>query len=152
MKWVRVVGVIVAIDDFAGRRAWTIDDSSGQCIEAVKPFSETNERPGSGHSLFKGAKQTPPYEEIDVGDVVDVKGSLSKFRHEMQIKVEKMAVVETTEREMVLWEKRAAFRRSVLLLPWKLDKKVVRRCQREAERDQSKKKKRSKQPTTNKEA
>ena len=35
MKWVRVTGVIVAVDEYAGKNVYTVDDSSGMCIECV---------------------------------------------------------------------------------------------------------------------
>ena len=35
VKWVRVTGVIVAVDEYAGRNVYTVDDSSGMCIECV---------------------------------------------------------------------------------------------------------------------
>jgi hypothetical protein len=39
VKWVRLTGVIVAADEYFGRRVYTVDDSSGTCIEcsAVAP-------------------------------------------------------------------------------------------------------------------
>lgn len=33
VKFVKVVGVVVAVDEFEGRRVYTIDDSSGACLE-----------------------------------------------------------------------------------------------------------------------
>lgn len=35
VKWVRLTGVVVAIDEFAERRIITLDDSSGMCVECV---------------------------------------------------------------------------------------------------------------------
>ncbi len=35
IKWVRLTGVIVAIDDYPGRKIYTLDDSSGMCIECA---------------------------------------------------------------------------------------------------------------------
>jgi len=35
VKWVRVTGVIVAVDEYAGRHVYTVDDSSGMCVECV---------------------------------------------------------------------------------------------------------------------
>ncbi|KAJ9151236.1 hypothetical protein NKR23_g3305 [Pleurostoma richardsiae] len=35
IKWARVAGVVVAIDEYYGRRIYTIDDSSGACIECT---------------------------------------------------------------------------------------------------------------------
>lgn len=149
IKWVRIVGVVVAIDDFANLRAYTIDDSSGACIEAIisvspppKPASAATgtddasaaAATGSGPPVGLNGPPTTPYDHIDVGDVVDVKGALSEFRDEQQIKVEKMLSVKGTNGEVALWEKRAKFRADVLDTPWVLDDKAIRKCRREAER------------------
>lgn len=78
----------------------------------------------------------PPYPDIDVGAIVDVKGKLTIFREEMQIKIEKMVGLKSTEQEIALWEKRRKFRREVLEKPWVLRDKDIRRCRREAERSE----------------
>jgi endo-1,3(4)-beta-glucanase len=142
---VRIIGVVVAIDDFANLRAYTIDDSSGACIEAIisvtarpKPAEGSatagNESTASGPPIGLTGPPPTPYDHIDVGCVVDVKGALSMFRDEKQIKVEKMLVVKGTNDEVKLWEKRARFREEVLGKPWMLEDKTIRRCRREAER------------------
>ncbi|KAH7342563.1 hypothetical protein BKA65DRAFT_537807 [Rhexocercosporidium sp. MPI-PUGE-AT-0058] len=35
VKWVRITGVVVAVDEFRGKRVFTVDDSSGMCIECT---------------------------------------------------------------------------------------------------------------------
>ncbi|RDA93880.1 hypothetical protein CP533_4515 [Ophiocordyceps camponoti-saundersi (nom. inval.)] len=117
IRWVRVVGVVVAVDDFASRRVYTVDDSSGACIEALPGGQEQDD-------------------DIDVGSVVDVKGGLSLFRDEKQIKIERIKRLRTTADELVLWERRAKFRRDVLDRPWVLERVEIRRCRREAERSE----------------
>ena len=42
IKWVRITGVVVAVDDFSERRVLTIDDSSGSCIECVCALPPTS--------------------------------------------------------------------------------------------------------------
>ena len=161
IRWTRIVGVVVAVDDFAGRRVFTIDDSSGACIEAIttytpppdaqnsvqatKDSAATAKAPVHSHAQSAkddGDKQSAdnqhslPYEEIDVGAVVDVKGKLTTFRNEMQIKIEKMVSLKSTAQEITLWEKRAKFRREVLDPPWILRDREVRRCRKETERSE----------------
>lgn len=121
MKWARIVGVVVEINEYRkersenGRRVYTVDDSSGACIEAVVPTPTTL------------------YQEVDVGSVVDVKGALSTFYDQKQIKITKMASLRSTTQELALWEKRAKFRREVLDKPWVLGNRDIRRCRKEAE-------------------
>lgn len=138
MKWVRTVGVIVAIDEFFNKRCYTIDDSSGACIEALIDLPNTNNQ--SQHAgtrelgKYDAIAAMTQYDHLDVGDIIDVKGQLTLFRNEKQIRVEKINVVLSTSQEVSLWEKRAAFRRNVLDKPWTLRDKQLRQCRKEAER------------------
>ncbi|KAG6014555.1 hypothetical protein E4U54_005111 [Claviceps lovelessii] len=151
IKWARIVGSVVAIEEFSGRRVFTLDDSSGRCIEAWVMFpSHAPARPNSAgfqqaskgaSSAVAGAKDgmlcdavsLSAYDEIDIGHVLDVKGSLCIFKGEMQIKIEKFASVKSTAQEMLLWQKRSQFQRDVLDRPWVLEPRVIRRCRKEAE-------------------
>lgn len=151
------MGVVVAIDEFYGRRVFTIDDSSGACIETITTYSppkieqaarvttETSNVNLEGKKVLETQltmaatkkadlpKISVPYEELDVGHVVDVKGRLTQFRDEMQIKIEKMTNLRSTEQEIALWERRAKFRRDVLDKPWTLTERQIRRCRKDAE-------------------
>ena len=157
IRWVRVTGVVVAVEEFSGRIIYTIDDSSGQCIEAVRA-TKLLVKDGTANLPAKDAKDAtvePAKEKLssrpfDVGDVVDVKGNLSIFRDETQINVEKMVTVKSTSQELLLWEKRAIFRRNVLAKPWHLNRHEVQRCRKEAqalEKEQERKNKRARERT-----
>ncbi|KAL7817663.1 hypothetical protein V8C44DRAFT_355788 [Trichoderma aethiopicum] len=146
IKWVRVVGIVVAIEQYSQRRIYAIDDSSGMNILAVvtypapaKPKNESTAggRPTNNDAHTTDAQVPDPYADVDVGMVVDVKGGVSSFRNERQINVVKMVLVKGTAQEVVLWEKRTKFRREVLDVPWVLREKDVRRCRREAERSEA---------------
>ncbi|KGQ04815.1 hypothetical protein BB8028_0001g02400 [Beauveria bassiana] len=141
IKWVRIVGVIVAIDDFAGLRAMTIDDSSGACIEvitssAIPALCPDGIEPAEA-TTGPPAQPNAPYDYVDVGSVVDVKGALTTFRDVKQLRVEKMAAIRGTAEEMRLWAKRSAFRTDVLEKPWVVPDKTLRKCRREAERSEA---------------
>ncbi|PHH88428.1 hypothetical protein CDD83_7540 [Cordyceps sp. RAO-2017] len=139
IKWVRIVGVVVAVDDFAGRRVYTVDDSSGACIEATHPVAaraggaREADADGRARTAQPAAAPAAP-EAVDVGDVVDIKGALSTFRDEKQIEMTKLARLTCTAQEVAMWDKRTRFRRDVLDKPWLLDDRDIRRCRREAER------------------
>ncbi|KAH7312373.1 hypothetical protein B0I35DRAFT_411104 [Stachybotrys elegans] len=148
VKWVRIVGVVVAVDDFAGMRVFTVDDSSGACIEAAKAIPSNASIANAIADSTKVATELPKPShaqgEPDVGSVVDVKGQLMTFRENTQIKVEKMVCLQTTAQELALWNKRTKFRREVLEQPWELRGRDIRRCRKEAERadyEEEKKKK-----------
>ncbi|KAM4062985.1 telomere regulation protein stn1 domain-containing protein [Hirsutella rhossiliensis] len=143
IKWVRIVGVVVAVEDFAGpgknstsRRVYTVDDSSGACIEALLLVPAETDKPG-GMADKKGLQVSPPYQDLDVGAVVDIKGGLSTFRGEKQINIEKTVCLRGTAQEVALWEKRDKFRRDVLDKPWVLRDRDVRRCRKEAEKSEA---------------
>ncbi|GAB0142401.1 hypothetical protein EsHS_00002952 [Epichloe bromicola] len=150
IKWVRIVGSVVAIDEFSGRRVFTLDDSSGRCIEAWvllpssapgRPVPELQQISTGASvaveagkaSVFCDPLSSSPYNDIDIGHVLDVKGSLSSFKGQMQIKIEKFAVVKSTAHEIVLWQKKSKFQRDILHKPWILKPGVIRRCRKEAE-------------------
>jgi hypothetical protein len=150
IHYARIVGVIVAIDDFPGRHVFTIDDGSGACIETnvqvtKKPAALQGDGTTQAYSfappqlLFK----VPECASLDVGQVVDIKGSLSTFRGEMTMQILKVKILRSTEDEVVLWERRTAFQRDVLSKPWVLTERQVRRCRKEAEEDMKVKERKS---------
>lgn len=142
IKWVRIVGIVVAVEDIAGRRIYTVDDSSGACIECVvalkAPPRET--APATAVDPWQAPvrpQPQPPADcvDVDVGSTVDIKGGLTTFRDEMQVKIEKVKILGSTEQEVALWERRARFRKEVLLEPWVLSEKQIRRCKKEETRE-----------------
>jgi endo-1,3(4)-beta-glucanase len=148
VKWVRVVGLVVAIDDYAGRRVYTIDDSSNACIEVLETLSvpekpaefaseAANETKSKANVGPMTATKVSAYPDIDVGDVVEVKGLLTEFRDEKQINIEKMRPIKSTMEEVILWEKRTKFRKDILEEPWELSQRELRKAQKEAERDEA---------------
>jgi hypothetical protein len=146
IKWVRIAGIVVAADDFGPWRVYTIDDSSGATIEChvnlPKPAANSA-IPGSGNLAPAGkpsnisAQQQQKMEllggEINVGDIIDVKGTIRVYRQTRQIKAEKIVQLKSTEKEVEFWEKVVALRKDVLDKPWILNEKVVRKCRKEAE-------------------
>ncbi|KAG6214267.1 hypothetical protein E4U50_000489 [Claviceps purpurea] len=159
IKWARIVGCVVAIDEFSGRHVFTLDDSSGKCIEAwifdsshapepasavASEAAAAKENKSAKDTMRKDLVASPAYSEIDIGHVIDVKGSLCSFRGEMQIKIEKFSSVKGTAQEMMLWKKRSKFQRDVLDKPWVLDAKIIRRCRKEAEASSLSEKRREK--------
>lgn len=124
LRWVRIAGIVVAIDNFPHRRIYTIDDSDGLCIECVADLPKAEPHDPTG--------VTAP--TVDVGAVVDVKGGLALFRGNKQIRIEKMTVLRSTNEEVALWEKARQFRGDVLDRPWKLTDREIRKCRKEAER------------------
>lgn len=147
IQWVRVAGIVVAIDEYPGRRIYTVDDSSGVCIECLVDVPRADAALTAAVSGAKvdsknlgKAELTPPApkrvvpDEVDVGTLIDVKGGLSLFRGYKQIKILKATILRSTEQEVFFWEKIREFRHDVLAEPWQLTDKEVRRCRKEERR------------------
>jgi len=162
---VRVTGVIVAIDEFFARRIFTIDDSSGMCIECTCPAppspgpaipahldkaSDPNRmtstsalkadirKPAKPEELPTPTVETPwvPWQDIDVGAVVKIKGKPSSFREMKQVEIIKVEVMRSTEQEVRCWNEVLSFRKDVLRIPWVVSREAEEKCRRRAEKEQ----------------
>lgn len=144
----RIVGVLVAIDEYNGRRIYTVDDSTGVCIECTMslPTPEPKRSEAIRNSLNAENQATKSgndptttksalYPDIDVGMVVDVKGSLRLFRDQKQIKIERLQHIRSTNQEVQFWNKIRDFRTEVLSHAWVLERKVVRKLEKENKTD-----------------
>ncbi|KAI1334566.1 hypothetical protein F5Y15DRAFT_289091 [Xylariaceae sp. FL0016] len=146
IRWVRITGIVVAIDEYPGRRIYTVDDSTGACIECTvtiprlpdpRQIQALNSRAAASGSLkphivdasTDGTIPDVPA-DIDIGEILDVKGSVKLFRGQKQIAIQKVQRVKSTNQEVQFWNKIKDFRRDVLSNPWVLDRKEVRRCKK----------------------
>ncbi|KAJ9165651.1 hypothetical protein NKR19_g235 [Coniochaeta hoffmannii] len=159
VKWVQVAGVVVAIDEFYGKRSYTIDDSSGATIECLLNVPKQNAnlaaigataadgtadgKDKSGNKVKTDSAEDATTREdvkpvidgdIDVGDILLVKGHVTVFRNNKQIRVYKISHLRCTEEEVQFWKKMAEFYGEVLSKPWSLTEKELRRCRKEATR------------------
>lgn len=138
------MGVVVAVDDFYGHRVYTVDDSTGECIECsvevpkppkpgARETSEVARGDSSSKDETKGTSTVADVlaAEIDVGTVVDVKGRIKLFRGRKQLKIQKAQCVRSTAQEVQFWNKLQDFRRDVLSRPWLLDRREVRRAKKQ---------------------
>jgi hypothetical protein len=161
---VRLTGIIVAIDEFSTRRIFTVDDSSGMCIECTCPappplMSTSPAHLGQGTTpnpvlsssalvvqtrKFTQAEQgsTPtveapsiPWQDIDVGTVVKVKGKPGSFRGVKQVDIIKVEMLRSTEQEVRCWNEVLAFRKEVLGNPWVVSREAEEKCRKRAEKE-----------------
>lgn len=136
VRWVRIVGVIVGIDDFPDKRVYTVDDSSGlnmQCMLLLEARQEFTSK-----DLAPGPLIPPEYSEFDVGHVVDLRGPIVPFRRQKAIKIRRMKPVPTTQHELLLWERRLKFKTEVLDVQWVLSDEEIRGYRRKAEQADAK--------------
>jgi hypothetical protein len=133
IRYVRLVGVVVAIDDINLKyTVITIDDGSGANIELkiVRiPPAERNPVDTSSLTSLDNVKviSRPGIFEVvldnlrlDIGTVVKAKGTISEFRGIKQLNLKRLWVVSTTNEEAQAWAETAAFKQEVLSKPWHL--------------------------------
>ncbi|KAI9841374.1 MAG: hypothetical protein M1837_000757 [Sclerophora amabilis] len=124
IRWVRLVGVLVACEELDRRWVMVLDDSSGENIEVVclKPRPgrdlnhDTHQPRGDGRTLR--AQSVPDLTGVDLGAVVKVKGGVGTFRGARQIILKRISIVPSTTHEMQAWAELSAFRADVLSKPW----------------------------------
>ena len=109
IKWVRLVGVIVAFDVFPTRWIMVLDDSSGSTIEvtcgrsaarvSIEKGVATKDATSLGRVTCAGEDsqigttatgRTIDLKGVDVGAVVKVKGGIGTFRGEKQLVLERL--------------------------------------------------------------
>ncbi|KAI0514988.1 hypothetical protein F5B22DRAFT_211753 [Xylaria bambusicola] len=156
IQWVRIVGVVVAIDHYYGHQVYTVDDSTGQCIECtlrvpVTKNGQINRRdtteakasePTTLASKTLNAANTaetrtinavsvaPLPMDVDIGMVLEIKGSVKEFRGQKQIQIHTAKEVLSTTQEVLFWDKIREFRRNKLSQPWVLKDREIRRCRK----------------------
>ena len=150
IRWVRLVGVIVALDVLPSRFIIALDDSSGATIDVTceRPKSTlptSSKASDRGISAVEGPKAaytnatTQTGRDIDlagfdVGSIAKVKGAIGAFRGERQILLERIVHVSATNEEAAAWGEVSTFHESVLNRPWIVSEQNLRRARRKAER------------------
>ncbi|MCJ1472129.1 hypothetical protein MMC13_000776 [Lambiella insularis] len=149
IRWVRLVGVIVAFDATDYRWILHLDDSSGATIEVTCPrermplsksttVDATVPAANTGSSGYNCKARTLTGVEIDlsnidVGSVVKVKGGVGVFRGEKQITLERISIIRSTTEEAVAWKELHVFRSNVLSIPWSITAEEERKLKEEAD-------------------
>ena len=155
IKWVRLVGVVVAFDLLPTRFIFGLDDSSGfnieimcerpkggQTIQAqdMNPDALLADQPGMPMKGCTASGREVELAGIDVGAVVKAKGTIGVFRGARQLLLERIAIVRTTNAEATAWTENTAFHDDVLSKPWNLSEREQRRAKNKAEgRDRGRK-------------
>ncbi|KAF2274091.1 uncharacterized protein EI97DRAFT_382203 [Westerdykella ornata] len=140
IRYICLVGLIVAIDDVNPRYTiFTLDDSSGVTIEVkiirlrpdeYDPAQSPSNTMVENVNVYSGLGNFAVMvngEEIDVGTVLKVKGTISEFRGNKQVELKRVWIVKTTDEEVKAWLETARFKKEVLDVPWHITKGEHRR-------------------------
>ncbi|KAF2621631.1 hypothetical protein BU25DRAFT_435428 [Macroventuria anomochaeta] len=133
IRFVRVVGVVVAIDDINLKySALTLDDGSGATVElkivrtvsgeqgSKNPSSNTTISNVNVISQFGVFEITVDHLSLDIGTVLKAKGMISEFRGVKQLELKRVHIVSSTNEEAQAWAETAAFKTTILSVPWRV--------------------------------
>ncbi|KAI4113684.1 MAG: hypothetical protein LQ338_008131 [Usnochroma carphineum] len=153
IRWVRLVGVIVAFDVYPNRVTITLDDSSGLTIDifcrrnssSASAVNTTIDRYGAinfnnaanfvedEHIYTTSEGYKVNLKGIDIGSVVKIKGGISEFRGKKQVTLERISLVSTTNEEASAWAENALFYQDILGKPWVVSERKQQQAKKEAE-------------------
>lgn len=123
VRWIRLTGILTAVEDHEQRWLLTLDDGSGLAIQLIikKELAqeltclEAKRVVEDGMGLRKRVEpQGASMRGIGRGSCVDVRGTIGQFRAVRQMQVLRIALVETTEMEVETWELRNALQRRMI--------------------------------------
>ncbi|OJJ59014.1 hypothetical protein ASPSYDRAFT_992503 [Aspergillus sydowii CBS 593.65] len=162
IRFVNLVGVIVARSDVPRRTILTLDDSTGATVDIVvlkgnPAFISTANSSTTPHAPKEandgdGGRGATPKEyhvtsttrtPVDItplqpGRLFQIKGTLSVFRATMQVQLERFFTVPDTKAEMRFVEARCRFLVDVLSVPWVLGEGEIAALRVEADEEGSK--------------
>jgi hypothetical protein len=143
IQYVQVIGVVVACDEnFEKFWNFTVDEGSGEVIDCVcwKPDKERVKHAGGQDGDTKPEKidvEQQRREEvilgIDIGTVVQVKGTVTSFRDVRQIQIERLNIIPTTNQELMLIAARTKFLEEILMKPWVVSPNRQKRLYKDAQ-------------------
>ncbi|TGO70151.1 hypothetical protein BOTNAR_0003g00450 [Botryotinia narcissicola] len=143
IRYIKLIGLIVSIDTFARRRVYTIDDSSGVCIECVAllPLSPSEAPPNSNSHPPPNSPSitTPqiPWNDISECKVVRILGIVGSYMHVPQLQIVKMGMVGSTDVERKWWDECRELKdpeRGILGREWVVASEEVERWKRRERR------------------
>ncbi|KAF1991801.1 hypothetical protein K402DRAFT_321703 [Aulographum hederae CBS 113979] len=155
IRYIRLVGLVVAITFISKYVFLELDDGSGRTIEAKitrlpETIASSIDCPSNTEVDNVNLLTGIGYEDveidgeiIDIGTVLTARCSLDTFRGVRQAVLQRVSIVKSTEEEARAWEQLAKFRRDVLAKPWVLSEAAMASFDRQL-RDEEKKGKKEK--------
>ncbi|KAF5867027.1 hypothetical protein ETB97_006873 [Aspergillus alliaceus] len=155
VRFISIVGIIVARTEYPALTILTVDDSSGATIDVIVykvPVTEddNNQSARSGKDSRAGDLQSAYATKhvaatnktaLDAtalvpGTVVRIKGTLSMFRGTMQVQLERVSVIQDTNAEMRFLDQRSRHLVEVLSVPWSLTEEEMVKLRYEADEEE----------------
>ncbi|KAL4910045.1 hypothetical protein BDW74DRAFT_144313 [Aspergillus multicolor] len=157
IRFVSLVGIIVARTDVPRRTILTLDDSTGATVDVVvlksdpttsvpaaataesktKDDADADAPPKEMH-LTSTAQTTIDITPLQPGKLFQIKGTLSVFRSTNQVQLERFFPVPDTKAEMRFVEARMRFLVEVLSVPWALDEEDIEGLRVQADEEERK--------------
>lgn len=117
IRWIKLVGIVVAVVVKVTFAEITIDDGSGFCMNLYLKGT-------AAESLGIDFEENRCL--ADVGHLVKVKGTLANdHKGDLQLVVKEIQIIKDLAFEMLAWRERVEYRENVLDVPWVLDPTVV---------------------------
>lgn len=136
VQFVCLAGAVVVLEDFHEKR-WllTLDDSSGETIDVLcdkssNHFSSKSKQDGWD---TEPEKCTNILSQIDLGSIIQVKGTISTFRDIRQVHLKRVKVLPDTNAEVEFWRQRVQLFGKVLSKPWYVSAHQQQKLLQEAE-------------------
>ncbi|KAF2787101.1 hypothetical protein K505DRAFT_317273 [Melanomma pulvis-pyrius CBS 109.77] len=151
IRYVRLVGVVVAIDDINSKyTVLTIDDASGETIEVkivrrtpnmynpVQSPSNTTIDNVNVISKLGVFEVMVDHKPLDIGTVIKAKCTISEFRGLKQLDMKRVWAVSDTNEEAQAWAETATFKQEVLVVPWHLSSTQHKRIMKDIKTEKKK--------------
>ncbi|RPB02502.1 hypothetical protein L873DRAFT_1588772, partial [Choiromyces venosus 120613-1] len=113
IRWVRIVGIVVAYDDMEKMVCITVDDGSGYLMDLIAWKGKPPEGKKPKFS-FDGLKN------VSLHSIIKAKGSVGEFRGNKQLLLRRIEVLHDTNSEVDAWAETIKFKKNVLSKPWYL--------------------------------
>lgn len=159
IRYIKLIGLVASIDDFLRCRVYTIDDSSGVCIECVallppppppsKPSSSTTTTTISTSTANPPTTQIQapsepsvnqpqiPWDTISECKIVRILGVMGTYMTMPRLQIVKMGVVESTDVERKWWDECAGLKdpsMGILGMEWVVSEEEIERWKRRERR------------------
>ncbi|OOF99436.1 hypothetical protein ASPCADRAFT_126353 [Aspergillus carbonarius ITEM 5010] len=144
IRFISLIGLIIARHDLPTRTILTLDDSTGATIDIIvqkdpSPDTTTTTLTPTTPNPIHISPTTQTLLDItplNPGTLAHVKGTISTFRNKIQLQLERFFIIRDINIEMRFVDQRSRFLVEVLSVPWRLGGEEVERLRGEMEEEE----------------